>query len=120
MPYTSAVLNLNSGTTDIIPASMAAACPGLHRTRMASGNYKKNMWQLTNLPASGSLSVSNCDMPNGVWDSVSALLSCDVSTGSCECTANDDACGGSAGERVSGIPLSSSRVYYHVIMPYSS
>lgn len=121
LPFMSAQLDLAAGSTAPLDARLAAFCPSAQANAMLSTTLK-NVWQLTGLPTTGSMNVDDCTQPSGVWDSISALLVCSPDMSSCSCYADDDGCGVASGDKVTGVPLtgSGSKVYYSIIMAYST
>ena len=120
MPFVSGNMDISSGSSDPAIASFGLACPSFIADRLVSGSYKKMIFNLTGLPNNGTLRSKDCDMPNGIFDTVGAVIVCDPGLTNCACYANDDGCGYAAGDVVDGVPLSPGKEYYSVVMPYAA
>eukprot|EP00890_Picochlorum_soloecismus_P001341 jgi/Picsp_1/2207/NSC_05671-R1_peptidase s8 and sedolisin len=118
LPYVSSDMDFASASSDAIDA-FRSLCPSFISSRLISG-YRKHIYKITGLPSSGNMTLDNCNMPNGIFDTVSAVVVCYPSQQACMCYSNDDGCGYAAGDSISGVPLDGSREYYAIIMPYSS
>ena len=119
-------IDLNQGSKALLFSWIVSNCST--SAKLSSGSYAKNVFKLTNLPTTGTLSVDDCTMPTR-WDSVTAVLVCPAgwpwgafpaAAGACSCYTNDDACASSGGDRVTGVPLSAGKDIYAVVIPFSS
>ena len=123
LPFVTDLKDLSAATTTVIDSRIAGSCPAAGGTALVpllTTGYRKNIWKLTGLPTNGTLSVDNCVQPNGIIDTISAVLSCATDLSSCTCYTNDDGCGYSNGDSVGGIPLLANREYYSIVMAYAS
>ena len=120
-------LDLNQGNKALLFSWIVSACSSIS-TKLASGSYVKNVMKLEGLPTTGTMSVDDCTMPTR-FDTLTAVLVCPAgypgnafpaASGACSCFTNDDACAASGGDRVTGVPLSSGKDYYAVVLPFSS
>lgn len=118
-PYKSSILDLSTGVAQGLPYQITSVCPDGYGAVLASSSYRKNIWKLTGLPASGKLDMNVCDMPSGQWDSLAMFLSCDTGTTTCTCFADDDGCGFAAGSSLTALTLQASKDYYFIVAPYS-
>eukprot|EP00890_Picochlorum_soloecismus_P004739 jgi/Picsp_1/5266/NSC_02628-R1_peptidase s8 s53 subtilisin kexin sedolisin len=119
LPFTSSNMDFASASTDAVSA-FANLCPSYISDRLASASYRKHIYNISGLSNSGSITVDDCSMPNGVFDTVSAVVTCSPGLKECICYANDDGCGYAAGDSVSGVPLAAAKEYYSIVMPYAS
>ena len=120
-PYVSPEMDFSQGTFASISQSVAGTCPSEFSARMVSQSFKKNVFRLNNMPGNNNtIEVNDCQMPNGIFDTMSIVLVCDPGMVGCSCYTDDDGCGYAAGDSVSGVPVSSGKEVYSVILPYSS
>lgn len=120
-PYETPQLDLASGDNSIVDHIVSQACPEGFDFVLRTADYRKHIWKLSGLPTEGALGVDDCDMPYGVWDTVSMLLACPPGSTSCTCYANDDGCGGvGVGDAIYGVQLQSGMDYYYVVAPYQA
>jgi len=119
LPFNSSNMDFASASTDAVSA-FANLCPRYISDRLASASYRKHIYNISGLSNSGSITVDDCNMPNGVFDTVSAVVTCNPGLNECICYSNDDGCGYAAGDSVSGVPLAETKEYYAIVMPYSS
>ena len=122
--FSSPIYNLASGTNQVVPPTVAASCGAtttVYGARISNAVYKKQIYELTGIPSTrASFTVDICTQPNGAWDSVQSVLSCNAQFTSCTCYSDNDSCGASKASKVVGVPNISGRRYFSIVYSFNS